>query len=83
MFSPELDKDMPRRKPTTRSQANQLPKEVVNEETIHAETMAEETPRIIHDSPMHNEPPAIEITNLGENHSDEKTTNDMMKEKDA
>lgn len=54
VFVPQTKYEMPRSKPKNRSQAKILSKEVVVEEEMHAETMREEPPLRIHDSPFHN-----------------------------
>jgi len=39
VFAPQIEEDIPRPKPRTRSQEKILPRELVGEETFQAETM--------------------------------------------
>ena len=58
-------------RPKPRYQAKRIPKEVVGEEVVQLETMREEPPLSIHDSPLHNEeevPLAVDMADLGEQH---------------
>lgn len=73
LFAPEIETEIPRSKPRTRSQVKRLSKEVVNEEALQVETMREESPRDRYDALLQNEeqiPLEFETIDLGENHGD-------------